>query len=139
MNRYTIPLLLALASAPAFADDVTITLNGVQPLGGEVLVALQTKDQFLKPAGAYGARIPAPAAAGPLTVTLKDVAPGTYSLSVLHDVNGDGQMAMDSSGMPAEGWAMKGGRDLRGPPEWATSSFQVAGNEVALTETMIYP
>jgi uncharacterized protein (DUF2141 family) len=140
MKRYAIPLLLAAAAAaPAFAEDVTITLNGVEPRGGKVLVALQTEDQFLKAAGAYGEMIDSPAAKGPLVVVLKDVAPGAYSLSVLHDVNGDGQMQMTDTGMPAEGWAMKGGADLRGPPEWAGSSFTVGSGPVAMTETMIYP
>lgn len=130
---------LAMLAAPAFADDVVITLDGVQPRGGLLLVALQTEEQFLKPMGAHGARVASPVAAGPVTVTLKDVPPGTYSLSVLHDVNGDGQMAVDDKGMPGEGWAMKGGREMRGPPEWASASFTVSGGQVAIREAMIYP
>ena len=115
--------LSCLAAAPALADDVTITLTGVEARGGQLLAALQTHDQFLQPAGAYGDIIRNPAA-GTLTVTFRNVQPGDYSLSVLHDVDGDGQMKLEG-GMPAEGWAMVHGDTLRAAPTWDQVKFTV--------------
>ena len=54
-------------AAPAMAEDVTVTLTGVQARGGVILATLQTEAQFMQPAGTYGERVlavlaePAPA------------------------------------------------------------------------------
>lgn len=129
--------LSCIAAAPAFAGDVTVTLTGVQARGGQLLAALQTHDQFLQPAGAYGDIVRDPAA-GTVTVTFRGVAPGDYSLSVLHDADSDGQMKMEG-GMPAEGWAMVNGAALRGMPTWDQVKFTVpASGESRLTVPMQY-
>lgn len=130
--------LSCLAAAPAFADDVTVTLTGVQARGGQLLAALQTRDQFLQPAGAYGDIIRNPSA-GTVTVTFRDVAPGDYSLSVLHDIDSNGQMKMEGD-MPAEGWAMVNGAGLRATPVWDQVKFTVpASGGSRLTVPMQYP
>ena len=130
--------LSCLAAAPAFAGDVTVTLTGVQARGGQLLAALQTRDQFLQPAGAYGDIVRNPTA-GTITVTFRGVAPGDYSLSVLHDADNDGQMKMEG-GMPAEGWAMVNGAALRAAPTWDQVKFTVpASGDSRLTVPMIYP
>jgi uncharacterized protein (DUF2141 family) len=125
-----------LVSGAASAEDVKVTLTGVKA-GGEVLVALQTKDEFLMPKGAYGAK--AEAKAGTMTLTLKDVKPGAYSVSVLHDQDGDNLMKRGPDGMPQEGWAMKNAAQLRGFPTWDVVSFEVGKAPVAITEAMHYP
>ena len=126
----------ALSAGAAFADDVKVTLTGVKA-GGEVLVALQTKDEFLMPKGSYGAK--APAVAGTMTLTIKDVKPGAYSLTVLQDQDGDKMMKMGSDGRPQEGWAMKNAAQLKGGPTWDAVSFEVARAPVSITEPMHYP
>jgi uncharacterized protein (DUF2141 family) len=140
MKKFTVAVVTALCcgfAAPAFAEDVTVTLSGVQARGGRLLAALQTHDQFLQPAGAYGEVIDNPAA-GSLTVTFRDVRPGDYSLSVLHDVDGDGQMKVEG-GMPAEGWAMVHGDTLRAAPTWDQVKFTVpATGDVRLAVPMQY-
>lgn len=130
--------LTCLAAAPAFAGDVTVTLTGVQARGGRLLAALQTHDQFLQPAGAYGDIVENPAA-GTVTVTFRNVRPGDYSLSVLHDADNDGTMKMDGA-LPGEGWAMVNGAALRAMPTWDLVKFTVpASGDVSLTEAMQYP
>lgn len=139
MKRLVLPLaVLVSAAAPAFADDVQVTISGVQARGGEILVALQTKEEFMQPRGSYGVKAASPAANGTVTVTIPGVAPGVYSLSVLHDENGDGQMAMAPSGMPKEGWAMKDGEKLRGAPTFDHASFNVGAAPVSLNVQMLY-
>jgi uncharacterized protein (DUF2141 family) len=129
----------ALSGGSAWAENVTVTLTGVKAQGGNLLVALQTEDEFLQPRGHLGTVVPAPARDGTVTVTVNDVPPGRYSLSVLHDVDGDMQMKMGADSRPAEGWAMHNGAALRGAPTWPAVNFAVGNGPVALTEAMIYP
>lgn len=136
------PVLVAAALtasvAPALAADVTLTLDGVQARGGRLLVALQTRDQFLKHEGAYGEIIADPAA-GTRSVVFRDVAPGDYSVSVLHDADGDGQMKMNGV-MPAEGWTMLNAETLRAAPQFDQVDFTApAAGAVSLKASMIYP
>ena len=124
-------------AAPAVADDVTVTLTGVQARGGNLLAALQTRAQFLQPAGAYGEFVRDPRA-GTVRVTFRNVTPGDYSFSALHDGDGDGQMKMEGA-MPAEGWGMVNGDSLRGAPTWDQVKFTVpASGDVALTVRLSY-
>lgn len=134
--------LAAIASvavaAPAFAGDVTITLTGVQARGGDLLVGLQTAPQFMKHEGAYGQIIDNPTA-GTKTITLHEVAAGDYSVSALHDVDGDRMMKL-VDGRPGEGWALLHGETLRATPTFDQVKFTVpATGDVALTVAMDYP
>ena len=122
----------------ALAADVTLTLTGVQARGGQLLVGLQTRDQFLRHQSAYGERIAAPTA-GVHTLTFHDVAPGAYSVSVLHDLDGDGKMRM-ADGHPAEGWTMLNAASLRSAPTFDQVSFTVsATSDARLDAAMHYP
>ena len=50
------------------------------------------------------------------TITLKGLKPGTWTLLVLHDENGDGKMKK-SMGIPREGFGFSGNPAIRmGPP-----------------------
>lgn len=145
MNRFRLSPLAVLAAAalataavPALAADVTLTLDGVQARGGHLMVGLQTRGQFLKNQGAYGEIIADPAA-GTRTIVFRDVAPGEYSVSVLHDADGDGQMKMEGV-MPAEGWTMLNAETLRAAPQFDQVDFAVpASGPVSLKASMIYP
>jgi len=124
-------------AAPAMAEDVTVTLTGVEARGGVLLAALQTRGQFMQAAGAHGERIAAPAA-GAVRVTFRDVAPGDYALMVLHDEDGDGQMKMNGY-MPGEGWAMVNGDSLRATPTFDLVKFTVPAGGARISVPMAYP
>lgn len=124
-------------AAPALAEDVVVTLTGVEARGGAMLVSLQTRGQFMQPTAAHGERIERPAA-GVLRVTFRDVAPGDYALSVLHDEDGDGRMKLNGY-MPAEGWAMLNGETLRATPTFDQVKFAVPAAGAAITVPMAYP
>lgn len=124
-------------AAPAMAGDVTVTLTGVQARGGVLLAALQTRGQFMQPAGSYGERVADPAT-GALRLTFHNVAPGDYALMVLHDADSDGQMKMDGY-MPAEGWAMLNAEALRAAPTFDQVKFTVAASGADISVPMSYP
>lgn len=138
LKTLSLAALAALSlTAPAMAEDVTVTLTGVQARGGILLAALQTQGQFMQPAGTYGERITDPAS-GAVRVTFRNVAAGDYALMVLHDEDGDGQMKMNGY-MPAEGWAMVNGDTLRATPTFAQVKFTVSASGAAISVPMSYP
>lgn len=136
----TAALALAALSTPAFAGDVRVTLTGVKAKpGSQILATLQTEDEFMQPRGKYGVVVPPPAADGSVVVTFPNVAPGAYAFSVLHDENGDYQMAREENGRPKEGWAMSHGASLRARPTFAGVKIDVPAAGLTITEPMFYP
>lgn len=137
MNKFALALAIAALPMAAQAGTVEIQLRGVENRGGQMLASLQKESEFLQPRGSYGA-IEALAGSGPMIMTIKNVPPGEYSLSVLHDANSDFQMQYQPDGRPAEGWAMHNGAALRGRPIWSEVKFTVGEGVTKLEETMIY-
>lgn len=141
MIRLAVPAFafacLALSAAPALAQDVTVTLTGVEARGGEVSAVLNTEGTFMRGAD-YTASAPGDAA-GTITLTFHDVAPGDYALMVMHDANGNGQFDMSPMGMPAEGFAFSNkGRPLMGMPTFQGLKFTVTDAGATMTEPMTY-
>ena len=124
-------------SAPVMAEDVTVTLTGVEARGGVLLSALQSRNQFMQAEAVRADRIVFPAA-GVVRVTFRDVAPGDYAVMVLHDEDGDGRMTMNGA-MPGEGWATVNGDSLRAAPTFDQVKFTVTATGAALTVPMAYP
>ena len=132
----TAALAVATAATPALAGSVTVTLTDVRPDAGDLYISLQNKDQFLQSDGVAGEIVENPQD-GTVTVTLDEVPDGTYSISVWHDIDGDGEFSMGAMG-PTDGWTMIGARELRGMPTWDAQSFTLSGS-ATITETMLYP
>lgn len=125
-----------LASA-ALAGDVTVTLTGVKPEGGQMLVSLQTRDQFMKPAGAAGAM--GPAETGTQVLTVKDVAPGDYAVMVMHDADSNWTMNLGADHRPAEGWGMSGQAPDGRKPTFDDVKVAVPADGGAVTVALVYP
>ena len=141
MKRTLTALMLAALPAlaqPALAADLTVTVNGIQPLGGTLLVGLQTEAQFLQHDGIAGTKETNPQS-GTQVFTLNNVPAGTYSLSVLHDEDNNGTMNSNASGYPLEGWSIVNAASLRGMPTFDVVSFEVAEDGGSISVDMIYP
>jgi uncharacterized protein (DUF2141 family) len=130
---------LAASSYPsiAHAGDVVVTLEDVREAQGDLYIALQTREQFMKPAGSYGEIIKLPKA-GKHVVTFKDVKPDSYSVHIWHDVNNDRQFNTEGSGIPLDGWAMINGEKLRALPRFEENSMQVPVDGAAVSLRVLY-
>ena len=122
----------------AMAADVTVTLTGVQPKGGRMLVSLQTATEFMKPEGHYGA-IAAGDVTGDETVVVHNVPPGEYAVMVLHDADGDMQMARETDGKPKEGWGMSGQWTRGHRPTFTEVKITAPDAGTAVTVPLAYP
>ena len=71
-------------------------------------------------------------------ISLGDVAPGVYALSVIHDENGNGRLDRFLA-IPREGFAFSRNPRLRmGPPRFEEARFEIAGAVVRQTVRMKY-
>jgi uncharacterized protein (DUF2141 family) len=123
------------AAGAAHAGDVVVELKDVQGRPGALLATLQTEAEFMKGAGRS---LKVEPKAGALTLTFKDVPPGEYVFSALHDEDGNGRMKSSEIGIPAEGWAMTKGETLGGPPVFALVKVSIPAEGARLNERMFY-
>ncbi|MFN0024482.1 MAG: DUF2141 domain-containing protein [Parvularculaceae bacterium] len=130
-------LIAFLAAAPALAADVTVSVKGVRAANGPLYISLQTRDEFMKDDGSYGEIIKSPSP-GVVSVTLPNVAPGQYAVSVWHDIDGDGVFDAAANGSPLDGWAMIDAASLRAAPAFDQVSFKIEKSSVSVDVDMIY-
>lgn len=89
-----------LSIGAAYATDVKVHVTGVDAKGGDMRVQICTPATFLKECP-YRAKVSA--LTGSTDVIVRDVPPGTYSVVVHHDINGNGKVDSNLFGVPKEG------------------------------------
>jgi uncharacterized protein (DUF2141 family) len=128
--------LFGLGAAPP-TTTMQITVMGIADSRGEVLVAVCSRADFLKPHCPFFGR--APAQAGAVTVTVTGIPPGTYAAQAFQDVNGNGRIDRDFLGMPKEGIGFSRDAPFRfGPPRFDDADFQLEGGTIAISFALRY-
>ncbi len=127
--------LLALSAQSARAADLGVTIHGVAPRQGVVLVGLYTaKTPFGSPPLAYAT---AQASGDTVTVKFTAIAPGEYAISAFQDTNGNHKLDRGKYGIPTEKYGFS--RDARGnygPPEFQDASFVVGAQSQLISFTL---
>ncbi len=128
MKKLALVLGLAFITFTTKAQDatgvtVTVVIENVLSDEGTVIGGLHTADTFMKGGGIMNAD--APAAKGEVTLTFKNIQPGTFAIMVMHDANDNKRMDMDANGMPQENYGTSGQVNAFGPPSFENAKFDV--------------
>lgn len=135
----TVGVLATLAMAsPAYAGDLTVKVTGVKAKGGSLIVAVYDKATLFRAQPPFFS-VAKVAGAGDSTVTIKNVPPGDYVVSVLHDANGDEKMTMGPDGRFGEGTALTNAEQLRGPPTFEANKITIPATGASVAIAMSYP
>jgi len=124
--RYLSTIMLCLAAAlSAAADNATIQVivTGVSPNQGQIIVSLFAgKDQYLKKP--FLTRRDSVKEGETLDVTFPDLEIGEYAISVLYDMDSDGQLDTGLFRIPKEPIGFSNNvRGKFGPPKWKHTKF----------------
>jgi uncharacterized protein (DUF2141 family) len=138
-------LCALLASASAFAADLVVVIQGVESPEGELQIELYGVQQratfpyadrgVLAEARVRAETLPPPGTQA--SVSFGDLAPGSYAVSVIHDVNGNGDIDFNMFGVPTEGYGFSNGaHGTLGPPSFDAAAVHVgpgAPTRIAIT------
>lgn len=135
MKAIAFIIALTLISVIGFSQDtkgVTITMNvdNIKTDTGHVLLGLHNAETFMKGNGIKNAK--SEIKNGKATATFTNVAPGSYAVLVLHDVNDNGKMDFDPNGMPRESYGTSNNVMSFGPPDFDDTKFEVADKDLKL-------
>jgi uncharacterized protein (DUF2141 family) len=110
---------------PAGEGELLVRLFGLRSDQGVAIVSLFAGAKgFPDDVAASLATVSVPILAGAAEVRFPALPYGEYAVSVLHDEDGDGEMATGMFGAPREGFGFSGRPDYRfGHPDFAATSF----------------
>ena len=115
--------VLGLAMPAGANPGVTVNIVGIKVQQGAVRVALFDEAHWTGAPIAVTRTVVTGATA---TATLAAPGPGRYGVKLYHDVNGDGHMATNAFGAPAEPYGFSNNAVPRfAPPPFAAAAFTV--------------
>jgi uncharacterized protein (DUF2141 family) len=129
-------LSVGFAASAASAAPLHVKIDGVQARGGNLLIQVQTKAQYMGMM-AVAQSMKAVNVSGPVEFDF-DVPPGDYAVSVLHDANSNFGYDTGEGGKPLEGVSASGG-PTKGRPVFDAAQFKLTGKGERLNLTMHYP
>ncbi|MFP2924046.1 DUF2141 domain-containing protein [Pyxidicoccus sp. 3LG] len=128
--KLLLPVLLLGASAEA--ATLTLNLDGLREAKGHVYISVAADaaafDDKGKPAVVRRVEVTGPK----LTITIPDLAPGTYAVSLFHDANGNGKLDTNFIGIPKEGYGFSNNVGARGKPKFDEAKFTLVADGTAL-------
>jgi uncharacterized protein (DUF2141 family) len=133
--------LLTGADTPPEAVMLDIVLTGLRSGTGEVRVCLWHEGlAFPNCKRGHDVQKLAIAAAAPsVTISVPDLRPGSYAISVIHDENGNRLLDKSVVGMPTEGIGFSNNpRLMFGPPKYAQARFDAVADTQATIRMKYY-
>ena len=117
---------IALAGAAAQAHDLTVEVLGARSDKGLVAGALYGSAATWMKDSLQGERTPAGAKA---VLVYRNLQPGSYTLSVFHDENGNGKLDSNIAGIPTERYGFsRDAHGLMGAPSFADAAVELRGD-----------
>lgn len=114
-------------------QTIAVTIEKISNNNGLVMLSLHTEDTFMKGAGIKNEQ--SKIVDGKITVTFKDVVPGTYAIMALHDENENKRMDFEDNGMPKESYGMSNNPMSFGPPQFSTAKFELENKDLEMNIT----
>ena len=121
----TFLFLLVLLTNPAQGrNQLIVTVESISEKKGSIRVGLfRTKEEFLKKA-TYGKVVPVQGHA--VKVIFYNVEPGDYGISIIHDLNDNGELDTNALGIPKEGFAFgNNAMGILGPPSFDKAKVSI--------------
>ncbi len=130
--------LVALATPPVLAADLTVAVQEVRGGEGQVKLMLFEREESFRKEDKARQVLALPAAAGSVSGVFRDLPPGRYAAIAYHDENGNGKLDLRFGMFPKEGYGLSNNPKLSGPPKFKDAAFEVtqtgnpAGNRIAI-------
>jgi uncharacterized protein (DUF2141 family) len=127
---------LSRASASECTGTIRAVLDGIRGNSGNLCYQLFAGEEGFPTDPAHAVRGGCMAVSGRNEIVIEGLCDGSYALSFLHDVNGNGQLDTGAFGIPTEPFGFSNNPQIRmGPPSYAECAFELR-SEAAMTIQM---
>lgn len=123
------------AAATAHSATLSLVVEGVEETEGALMIAVFDSAEAFDKGGEPVEALMVEVDTKIVTVTLDDLAPGSYAVKMYHDANSNGEMDTNMMGIPSEMYGFSGNKGRFGPPPFADATVEVTDD--APVETTI--
>ena len=121
-------IMVAGATLFTYAQELTVTIKNVKNSDGMILMSLYDTDAGFMKKELKSLQVTI--LNGEAVAIFKDVAPGTYAISVMHDANNNKELDSNVFGIPKEGFGFSNdAMGMFGPPDFKKAPFQYDGKK----------
>lgn len=140
MKILLIFLFLACLAVPQPGSyRLTVNVNNIKPVKGELYIALHQRPEFFSIPDSALMKSRVLIDAESETIVFKNVPAGKYALAVYQDENLNGLLDVNDLGIPREGYAFSGKGKGAGKPKFEEAAFELAGNDTIHLKMMYQP
>ncbi|MDR1652657.1 MAG: DUF2141 domain-containing protein [Prevotellaceae bacterium] len=126
MRSKILMLLMFAASAISAQTKLTVTIDSIENLNGQILIAVFDSENFMKmPVAADIQKIDR----ATLTFTFDSIEAGEYAITVFQDENLNYKLDLDENGIPTEKWGFSNNFQPKGAPTFADCKITVKPDE----------
>ncbi|MCW9033748.1 MAG: DUF2141 domain-containing protein [Alphaproteobacteria bacterium] len=128
---------IALAN-PASAGVLKVEVDGIEEMTGKIMIAVYDKAEYF-PSKSDKAikKISAKVTAETMLVTVGDLPPGKYGLSIYHDENSNEEFDKNFMGIPKELYGFSNNiRGFGGPPKFEATLITVSEEQTTISVSM---
>jgi len=104
---------------------LTVTVVGLNVQGGQLIVSLYDSEEAWNDDSKMVASKQVEVDAETEGVVFEDLAPGIYSIRLMHDENGNGKLDTNLFDIPKEGWCFSNNPRAMGRAKWNQSAFEL--------------
>lgn len=138
LNSTAGALALLVTASSSLAADLTVTVTGVKPGEGSLLMVVYDSAAAMQGKGDALARRIRAATSAELVETFQALPDGNYAVMVFQDINSDFTLGKNLVGIPTEPYGFSGPR-LQGPPRFENIAIAVDGEENAIVIELNQP
>lgn len=111
MRTSVLAITAAFFALPAFAHELTLNVNNIKNIKGDLLVAVYDKEEHYNSNSNWVAVKKVKVEEVVMSLDFADLPAGSYAVKLFQDENGNGQIDMNTQGVPIEpyGFSNNGG------------------------------
>lgn len=118
INTSVLAITAAFVTLPTFAHELTLTVNNIKTIKGDVLVAVYDKEEHYNSNSNWIAVKKIKVAEATMSMDFADLPAGNYAIKLFQDENENGQIDKNTIGIPTEPYGFSNNAGSFGPPSF---------------------
>lgn len=135
INKGVFTIAAAIIALPTFADELTLHVNNIKAIQGNLLVAVYDKEASYNANNNWVAAKQVKVADTTMSLSFVDLPAGSYAIKLFQDKNENNQIDIGANGIPTEPYGFSNNLGSYGPPSFDEAKVTV--NKASVIEIQL--
>ncbi len=118
ISTSVLTITAAFIALPTFAHELTLSVNNIKSIKGDVLVTVYDKEEHYNSNSNWVSVEKVKVTATTMSLDFADLPAGNYAVKLFQDENGNGQIDTGANGIPTEPYGFSNNGGSYGPPSF---------------------